>query len=384
MIVGSKGGAKNLSTDSSQPARVAIIGGGVAAMEAMLALNAASYSGTDVHLFSPESKFVLKPLAVSTGFGRSDLLTFDLPRMAATAGATFHKLSVSEVVTQSRLIRLSDDSEFSYDYLIASPGTESHWSVPGATPYWGPAGNEAVAEALTTLRDREDVKVVVTMPEDGSWPLPLYELALLVSDELGSGTSTTIVTPESSPLELFGKESAEKVAALLQERDIETLLETAPSEYRDGALVTTDGRRIEADLAVALPLLTGRRIPGLPYNERGFIPVDEFGRIEQHGREFAAGDVTSFPVKFGGLATEQADVVTTAIAAEALGGPAPEPFRPVYRGTLVTSDGLIGLGPGGESSAPYGWDPAEKVQGKFLTPFLKAADPATLGTRNQQ
>lgn len=357
---------------------MAIIGGGVAALEAMLALDAISYRGADVHLFSPESRFVLKPLAVSRGFGRSGLLTFDLPRLTATAGATFHKSSVSEVVTSRRVIGLSDDSEFEYDYLIAAPGAEPYGAVPGATTYRWSAGNEAVAEAVTPLRDREKPKVVVAMPEGGTWPLPLYELALLIASELGSSASITVVTPEKSPLELFGKVATGKVAALLQTRNIETILETSPAEYRDGVLVTTDGRQIEADLAITLPLLTGRRISGLPCDEQGFIPVDDIGRIQDHDREFAAGDVTSFPVKFGGLATEQADVVAAAIAAEARGGPAPEPFKPVYRGILVTADGLVGLGPGVDNSGPYGWDPAEKVHGKFLMPFLKAADPAAL------
>jgi sulfide:quinone oxidoreductase len=217
------------------------------------------------------------------------------------------------------------------------------------------------------------------MPEGGSWPLPLYELALLIADQLDSNASVTIVTPESSPLEIFGKAAAEKVAGVLQERGIETVLRTSPSEYRDGSLVTTSGQTVEADLAVALPLLTGRRIAGLPYDEQGFIPVDDFGRIKDHSREFAAGDVTSFPVKFGGIATAQADVVAAAIAAEALGGAAPKPFKPVYRGTLVTAEGLIDLGPGAGSSGLYAWDPAEKVHGKFLMPFLKAVDPAALG-----
>jgi sulfide:quinone oxidoreductase len=368
-----------LKSDSSQPTKVAIIGGGVAALEAMLAFDVIAYSKADVHLFSPKSKFVLKSLAVSSGFGRGGLLNFDLPKLTATARATFHNSSVSKIITERRVIRLSGDSEFNYDYLIASPGAKPLWSVPGAINYPGPAGNQAVTEALATLRDRESVKVVVTVPEGGAWPLPMYELALLIADELDSGASMTIVTPEKSPLELFGKASTERVAALLRNRNIETILETAPAEYRDGVLVTTDGRQIKADLAVTLPLLTGRRIPGLPYDEQGFIPVDDFGQIQQHSREFAAGDVASFPVKFGGLATEQADVVAAAIAAAAWDGPAPEPFKPVYRGTLVTADGLVDLGPGAGSSEPYAWDPAEKVHGKYLTPFLKAADPATLG-----
>jgi sulfide:quinone oxidoreductase len=164
---------------------VAIIGGGVAALEAMLALDVISYSATDVHLFSPNSRFVLKPLAVSTGLGRGEMLNFDLAKLTSTAGATFHNLSVSGVVTEDRIINLSDGSEFSYDYLIASPGTEPLPAVPGATTYTGPAANQTVAEALETLRGQENVRVIVTMPDGASWPLPLYELALLIKDQLG-------------------------------------------------------------------------------------------------------------------------------------------------------------------------------------------------------
>ena len=358
---------------------MAIIGGGVAALEAMLALDAASYKGADVHLFSPQPKFVLKPLAVSSGFGRGGVLNFDLPKLTATAGATFHESGISEVDTSSRMLNLSNGSQFEYDFLIASPGAESRDSVPGAMTYQWQAGNAAVTDALSLLHAQEKPKVVVAMAKGGTWPLPLYELALLIAAELGPEASITVVSPEVAPLDLFGASDAEKVASLLRDRNIETMLETAPAEHRDGVLVTEDGRQVASDLTIALPLLTGRRIAGLPCDEHGFIPVDEFGRIEQHEREFAAGDVTSFPVKFGGLATEQADVVAAKIAAEASGSPAPEPFRPVYRGVLVTDDGVVGLGPGSESSGAYGWDPAEKIHGKFLMPFLKAADPASLG-----
>ena len=366
-----------LKTDSSRPARVAIIGGGVAALEAMLAFDSLSYSGTDVHLFSPQSRFVLKPLAVSSGFGRGGLLSFDLAKLTATARATFHNLSVSEVDASRRALKLSDGSEFEYDYLIASPGTESVESVPGAVTYRWSTGNEAVTEALDSLRDRDEAKVVVTAPEGGAWPLPTYELALLIAAELGASASVSIVTPEESPLGLFGEADSEKVAALLRDQGIETILETAPSEYRDGVLVTSDGKQIEADFVLALPRLAGRRIPGLPCDDEGFIPVDDFGRILEHSREYAAGDVTSFPVKFGGFAAAQADVVAAAIGAAALGGPPPEPYKPVYRAVLVTADGLVGLGPGVDGSSAYGWDPAEKIYGKRLMPFLKAADPAT-------
>ncbi len=102
--------AWGIDSDSSQPAKVAIIGGGLVGLEGMLALDAIDYPKADVHLFSPKARFVPKPPAVSSGFGRGDLFNFDLPKLTATAGATFHNLSVSEVITQDRVTRLPDDT----------------------------------------------------------------------------------------------------------------------------------------------------------------------------------------------------------------------------------------------------------------------------------
>ena len=51
---------------------------------------------------------------------------------------------------------------------------------------------------------------------------------------------------------------------------------------------------------------------------------------------FAAGDVTDFPIKHGGLGAQQADVAAAGIAALAGADVAPEPLRPVIRGVLHT------------------------------------------------
>ena len=66
---------------------------------------------------------------------------------------------------------------------------------------------------------------------------------------------------------------------------------------------------------VALPELRVPYLPGVPRGRGGFIPTDEFGRVKGLPRVFAAGDATSFPVKQGGLAAQQADTVAAEIAA---------------------------------------------------------------------
>ena len=105
---------------------------------------------------------------------------------------------------------------------------------------------------------------------------------------------------------------------------------------------------------------------------------------------YAAGDVTTFPVKQGGLATQQADAAAEAIAAAAGIDVVPQAFRPVLRGLLLTGSGPrylrheLGGGAGHTSEAspePLWWPPA-KIVGRHLAPFLAevagvAAPPET-------
>src|SRR5215212_4729348 len=85
------------------------------------------------------------------------------------------------------------------------------------------------------------------------------------------------------------------------------------------------------------------RFPWLPADADGFVPVDEYGRVTGAGGVYAAGDATTFPLKQGGLATQQADVVADSIAAEIGAIAAAAPFTPVLRGLLLTGGAPIYL-----------------------------------------
>ena len=120
---------------------------------------------------------------------------------------------------------------------------------------------------------------------------------------------------------------------------------------------------------------------GLPTDRAGFVPVDLHGRVTGEPCVYAAGEVTSFPLRQGGLAAQQADVVAETIAARYAGGPEPAPFAPVLRARLTTSGAPLYLqaGPPGQSLASHRamWSPPEKVAGRYLAPYLadRAARP---------
>jgi sulfide:quinone oxidoreductase len=146
---------------------------------------------------------------------------------------------------------------------------------------------------------------------------------------------------------------------------------------RDGFVAPHTGDRLlEVDAVVALPLLRGPQLPGLPAErEYGFVPVDVHGRVKGLDDVYAAGDVTNFPLKQGGLATQQADAVARHLASRLGIEQAPQPFRPVLRGMLFTGgEAFYQIGTGEYAppgSAPQAlWWPPTKIFGRYLTPYI--------------
>ena len=83
-----------------------------------------------------------------------------------------------------------------------------------------------------------------------------------------------------------------------------------------------------------MPRITGPGIPGLPGGgPYGFIPIDPRCAVPgTAGRVFAAGDATTFPIKHGGVGSQQADTAAAAIARLAGADAEPARFRPEIRG----------------------------------------------------
>ena len=376
----------NSPADPGAVSRVLIAGGGVAAIEAALALRDICGDRVRVEVFSPQADFVYRPYAVGEPYGTAQIKHYELGDLLATCGAEFHLASVGSVEPEKMSLVTHDGERYSYDHLILAQGTRSLWPVPGATTFWGIAEDRDVDWLMRGLRKGEVKSVAFTMPSRESWSLPLYELALLGDHELIDAgiddVRLTIVTPEDAPLQIFGRSVSEKVSALLAERAIEVVSGTHPVRFKDRALQIVPGGHFKVDVAISLPKLEGRRIPGIPHDHAGFIRIDDRCRVLDCEHLFAAGDVTNFPVKQGGVATQQADVIAEAIGAELGLNPVPAPLDPVLRGVLWTGEkplylqGRLGGGHGETSSLseePRWGGPEGKIVGKYLTQFLASA-----------
>lgn len=361
---------------------VLIAGGGVAALEALLALRHLVGDRVTIDIHAPGRAFVYRPLAVAEPFGIGPALRFDLAEIAHNHGATYRADGLKSVEAERHRATMRGGERISYDKLLIACGAKMHWSVPGAVTFWGPAGHEGFDRLLKELEEGAVRKVLFTMPAGFGWPLPIYELALMTSAHLAElgveNAELVIVTPEDAPLQLFGPHASDQVGALLSDRGIAVKTGRYPTRFEGGKLSVVPGDSIPADRVVSMPSYEGHQIEGIPRDQRGFIPIDEHGHVHGLPDVFAAGDATNFPVKQGGLAAQQADAAAATIAAQVGGKVEPEPFHPTLRGLLLTGNrprylrNELGAGHG-EASAVTDhalWFPRGKVTGRYLAPLL--------------
>lgn len=361
--------------------RVLIAGGGVAGLETLLALRELAGDLVDIELLAPEPAFWYKPLAVAEPFGAGQARHFELAGIAEAAEATFTLGQLTSVDDDARIARTSHGAEIRYDALVVACGVLSRPAIAGALTFRGPADSDAFRRLLDDAETGGIRSIAFALPDASAWPLPLYELALLTARRLEHGANDvalTLVTPEPAPLSLFGEAAGEAVRALLREHEIKLLAGSRPVRYESGRLELVPEATLLAERVVALPRLEGTRILGIPPDADGFIATDLSGRIHGLAHVFAAGDITQFRIKQGGIATQQADAVAEAIAAQAGASVQPHRFRPVLRGLLLTGDTprylrRDPLDDRDETSTVAGdalWWPPSKIAGRYLAPFL--------------
>ena len=364
----------------SDERHVLIAGGGVAALEAALALRALAEERVDVELLAPEPRFWYRPLAVAEPFALGEVRNFDLSGLASEMGASFTLGELVSVDAARRLAHTSPGGVVPYDTLLIAAGAAPVTAVRGAITFRGPADTPRIEALLEEIGAGAARHVAFVVPAGAVWSLPAYELALMTAGWLAEHDLTdvglSIVTPEPAPLHLFGQEASDAVSALLERRGIALHAGTYAAEARPGELVLVGEEAIACDRVVALPRLQGRQIGGIPQTFEGFIPVDEHGRVTGVHDVYAAGDITTFAVKQGGIAAQQAEAAAEGIAADAGVGLDPRPFRPVLRGLLLTGSEpqylhseLVSQGTSWVSSEALWWPPA-KIVGRYLSPFL--------------
>jgi len=379
--------------------RVLIAGSGVAAIEAVLALRELAGPRVEIDLVAPAHALEQKPASVAAPFGFGAPVPLELRDLADRYGVRLVHDELTAVDVEARRAHLGSGDELGYDHLLVAVGATPESAVQGTLTFSGPDDVPMMDWVLAEIGRGHRHQVAIVVPSAATWTLPAYELAIMTAAAVREtpDATVTLVTAEREPLWIFGDAAGAAMREFLASRDVALRTGARAIHVTDDVLWSDSDTAMIADTVISLPRLVGPAIDGLPNDRDGFLPTDAHGYVKGAPGVLAAGDATTFPVKQGGLATQQADAAAATIAHE-LGAPVePRPFVPVLRGLLLTggaplylraeldatgaprAEGVRARRLAGEVSSRALWWPPGKIAGRYLAPYLSTARPVVLG-----
>jgi sulfide:quinone oxidoreductase len=367
-------------TDAN-PLHVVIAGGGVAALETMMALRQLAGDRARITLLAPQRDYHYRPMAVAEPFSIAHARSFALAGIAADFDAHHVRAALASVESDAHRVVTSDGERIGYDALVIACGTRARPAFDRVITVDDRSIGVTLRGLVQDVEEGYSHKIAFVAPTQAYWPLPLYELALQTAHrayDMNAIVDIVIVSPEAAPLALLGDGISGDVARLLREAGIR-FYGSSFAEVSRGRLTLHPGdAELRDHRVVAMPTLEGPQISGVPTDPHGFIPVSTYGEVPGLEGVYAAGDVTAGPIKHGGLAAQQADVVASVIGWRAGAGAEPLPVAPVVRGMLMTGRGTrvleAVLGDDGvyHSTATDGGasNTHAKIAAKHLGPYL--------------
>lgn len=380
-----------MSSSDQQPFKVVIVGGGVAGLEAALALRDLAGERVAVTMLAPDPEFVYRPLRVREPFAGPGARHYPLDEIARDIEIDLKQDAFKWLAPAGRVVHTESGDQLPYDALLLAPGARPHERFPHAVTLDDRRLDEQLHGLIQDIEAGHVHKLAFISPSQMSWPLPLYELALMTARrayDVNQDVSVTVVTPEDAPLAIFGGTVSAAVEQLLEDNGILVISSTHCETPQSGEVALhPGGYSLHVDRVVALPELFGPSIPGVPKRDgHGFITVDAHCRVPELEGVYAAGDATAFPIKHGGIGAQQADVAAESIAALAGAPVEPSKFHPVIHGVLLGGDRPLylsanvtgGHGSSSEVGDEPNWFRGTKIATKYLSPYLEARDRAAV------
>jgi sulfide:quinone oxidoreductase len=397
---------------------ICVVGAGTAGLEALLAAREELGPDAELWLIAPERDFRYRPMSHDSLFRPAQERSLAIADFVAEAGATW-VADRAEVVRQAeRTVLTRDGDTVDFDFLLLAPGVRSKRALSQGY-IWQRGGDPGfLDQIISDIRTGDARSVAVVVPRGVRWPVPAYELALVLAWAVRpTPAQVTLITAEEQPLGALGSAATEAVVRELDAAGIKVIagVEVVDEPRRDGepehggdphvlagvmlvaeqpgepdALIgkPTDpatvrmgaGASAQFDRMISLPTVVGPFIAGVRTDAIGFVEVDETLKVCDSERVWAAGGCVAAALEHSALGARQADTAMAAIAAATGTGSASSSGPVELTGMILTGqrDRWAAENPAGthEPSTRCLWWPPGRAVGRMLAKRIAAWDPS--------
>src|SRR6476469_5556261 len=123
-------------TGSEEPAEVLIAGGGIAGIEAVLALRELAGERAHVSVLAPDLDFLYRPLTVAEPFTHQPAESHELEPALAEMGADFIEGALERVGADEQIAYTTGGKSIAYDYLVVCVGGRARPAYSGVETFW--------------------------------------------------------------------------------------------------------------------------------------------------------------------------------------------------------------------------------------------------------
>ncbi len=323
-------------------------------------------------------------------------ITFDLPRLAARAGARFVQARATAIDPNAREVHLEGGGVLGYDLVSFNVGSRSagdeEEDVRRHAALVKPISRAVeLRRRLTELAGvagGERRAVVV-----GGGAAGVEVACAIAAVFLGGGPGrgrVTILEGSDAILSEYSKRFRLRAATVLAGRGVEIRTGARVENVERGAVLLQDGSRLMSGLTVwltgaaAWPLFAPS---GLPVDGKGFLLVDDSLRSIADPRVFGAGDCVTLArhpetPKAGVYAVREAPILWESLLAGIEGGQPPH-YEPQagFLSLLNTGDGKALLRYKGlVAHSRWAWRLKDRIDRRFMMRYQVAAAAAEKGS----
>jgi len=300
--------------------RIVILGGGTGGTLVANRLRRRFDVGTHgIHVVDRDDAHVYQPGLLFVPFGLANPDRLVRPRHRSLhRGIEFHESDVERVSLEDDEVFLADGTALSFDVLVVATGTQllpgetegmlGDWWRQSVFTFYDLPGAGALRGALERFDGGRLVVNIVDMPI--KCPVAPIEFTFLADwylreRSIRDRTELILATPLDG---CFTKPIASKhLTYLLEEKDIRLEVEFSAGEVSADSVVSYNGRTLDYDLLVTIPLHGGAdyvaRSTGLG-DALGFVPTDKHTlQTLVKPNVFALGDATDIPTSKAGSVT---------------------------------------------------------------------------------